>query len=146
MILTVKRTEIFIIKTKNMKRIFLNTLFILSMSLFIFACTEDEDKVDPNSINLALDATVSASSTFSGYSPDNVIDDNLSTELGPDHSWANDHSPSSNVTLPQWVALDFGSEKTFSRIELHAAWAAPFDSAPWPPARSARYVTVLGWC
>ncbi|MEM1137776.1 MAG: discoidin domain-containing protein [Bacteroidota bacterium] len=105
-----------------MKKTLVKGLFILSMSFFIFSCSEDDDEsIDPNSINLSLNATVSASSTFDGYSPDNVIDDDLNTTVGAEYSWSNNHSPSNDITLPQWIALDFGSDKTFSRVELYSS-------------------------
>lgn len=55
--------------------------------------------------NLALTATATASSTFSGYSAANVIDGNIDATLGPAYSWANNMS----TPLPQWLQLDFGA-------------------------------------
>ncbi len=64
--------------------------------------------------NLARTATVAASSTYPGYSPARVNDGSQSTALGGTDSWANN----ANTPLPQWVQLDFGVVKTFSRVEL----------------------------
>lgn len=65
--------------------------------------------------NLALAALASASSTFSGYSPARVNDGSQSTALGGSASWAN----AANTPLPQWVQLDFGTNRTFSRVVLY---------------------------
>lgn len=64
--------------------------------------------------NLARTATVAASSTYPGYSAARVNDGSQSTALGGAASWANN----ANTPLPQWVQLDFGVTKTFSRIEM----------------------------
>lgn len=65
--------------------------------------------------NLARTAIVAASSTYPGYSPSRVNDGSQSTALGGAYSWAN----AANTPLPQWVQLDFGVTKTFSRVEVY---------------------------
>jgi hypothetical protein len=74
----------------------------------------------PVTVNLALGAASSASSTYcSGtglncYFPSRINDGSASTVLGGFSSWAND-----DLGLPQWVQLDFGGPRTFARIELY---------------------------
>ena len=63
--------------------------------------------------NLARSSTPTASSTFNGYSVANVIDGNQNTAQLSNMSWAN-----VSGVLPQWVQLDFGANRTFSKVEL----------------------------
>lgn len=75
----------------------------------------------PNAVNLARNASTSASSTYtpgcSGglhcYSPTRVNDGDRRTDLGGFTSWTN-HSTS----MPQWVQLHWSSPITFRRVEL----------------------------
>lgn len=67
--------------------------------------------------NLARAALVSASSTYSGYSPQRVNDGDRSTNLGGAYSWCNTGYGSGYP--PQWLQLDFGTNKTFSRVDLY---------------------------
>jgi hypothetical protein len=64
--------------------------------------------------NLALAATVAASSTYPGYAPERVNDGNQSTALGGASSWSN-YGYGSGYP-PQWIQLDFGVNKTFTRV------------------------------
>jgi len=64
----------------------------------------------PPGINLALGKTASASSTYSGYSPSAINDEDISQW----YQWASDGSP-----MPQWVQLDLGSSLSFNRVELY---------------------------
>lgn len=63
--------------------------------------------------NLARSSTPSASSTFNGYSVANIIDGNQTTAQLSNMSWTN-----VSGVLPQWVQLDFGANRTFSKVEL----------------------------
>jgi hypothetical protein len=67
--------------------------------------------------NLALAATVSASSTYSGYSPARVNDGSRSTALGGSNSWSN--SGYGSGYPPQWIQLDFGVNRTFSQVVVY---------------------------
>jgi len=64
-------------------------------------------------VNYAREATASASNTdtANGYAAAKVNDGAATTDWS---GWATDGTP-----LPQWVELDFGSAKTFSRVELY---------------------------
>jgi NedA-like, galactose-binding domain/Pel9A-like, right handed beta helix region len=66
--------------------------------------------------NLALTATASASSSYSGYSPANINDGSENKTVGPTTSWTND-----SYTLPATVELDWSSAQTFSRIDLYTS-------------------------
>jgi len=79
--------------------------------------------------NMALGATASASSTYCTsspnqcYSPSRINDGNSSTALGGDYSWANNLG----AALPQWVELNFGSPRTFGRVELYTSQSYPIQ-------------------
>ncbi|MCU6708805.1 discoidin domain-containing protein [Paenibacillus sp. J5C_2022] len=64
-------------------------------------------------VNMAREATASASNTdtANGYSADKVNDGAATTDWS---GWATD-----GTALPEWIQLDFGSEQTFSRVELY---------------------------
>lgn len=82
--------------------------------------------------NFALQATVAASSTYPGYSPQRVNDGDRNTSLGGAYSWANN---SGGVNYPpQWVQLDFGVTKTFRRVVVYTSAGYPirdFDIQVW---------------
>jgi hypothetical protein len=65
--------------------------------------------------NLALTATASASSTYSGYSASKVNDGSEDTTVGPSYSWSN------TGAVPAWVELDWSSATSFNRIELYTS-------------------------
>ncbi|MBP2473101.1 hypothetical protein JOF53_001973 [Crossiella equi] len=84
--------------------------------------------------NLARAATTSASSSYPGYAPGKVNDGSRSTELGGEHSWSNADKFGPNGLLPQWVQLDFGVNKQFSRAVVHTTASYPirdFDVQVW---------------
>jgi hypothetical protein len=86
--------------------------------------------------NLALSAIVAASSTYSGYSPARANDGSQSTNLGGAYSWANAAYP------PQWIQLDFGTPKTFSKVVIYTSAGYPirdFDIEVW---NGSNWVTV----
>lgn len=64
-------------------------------------------------MNLALAATATSNSTYSGYSPSKVNDGDTSSALGGTNSWSNE-----NGGLPAWVQLDFGSAKRFGEVVI----------------------------
>jgi hypothetical protein len=99
-----------------------NTLFAqLLIILMISSCSDDSNDETLNTVNLAVGASTSASSTFSGYLASKINDGNKSTTLGGDDSWTNNHNPSASVTLPQWVELDFGKSISFSKVVLYTS-------------------------
>jgi hypothetical protein len=83
--------------------------------------------------NFALGATATAQSTYSGYSAAHVVDGDRSTALGQTTSWANDYNPPSTV-LPQWLEIDFGVDRTFSRVDVFTTASYPikdYDVTYW---------------
>ncbi|MBB6670108.1 discoidin domain-containing protein [Cohnella nanjingensis] len=64
-------------------------------------------------VNFAKGATASASNadTAGGYAAEKVNDGAATTDWS---GWATD-----GTSLPQWVQLDFGASRTFSRVELY---------------------------
>jgi hypothetical protein len=46
-----------------------------------------------------------------------INDGSQNTSVGGATSWTNDE----NVTWPQWVQLDWGTNKTFNRVELYTS-------------------------
>lgn len=95
--------------------------------------------------NLACGALAAASSTYAweGYSPARATDCDNNTSLGGPHSWAN----SAGVyppTNPQWLQVDLGVNKTFSRMVLYTSQGYPirdFDVQVW---NGSTFVTVGG--
>ncbi|HEX7152972.1 MAG TPA: discoidin domain-containing protein [Thermoanaerobaculia bacterium] len=87
-------------------------------SLRFYLCTIGGDG-HPGDNNFARSAIVAASSTFSGYSPQRVNDGNRSTALGGGTSWCNTGYGSGYP--PQWLQLDFGVNRTFSRVDLYTS-------------------------
>jgi len=125
--------------------------------------------------NLALSAIAAASSTYpyESYSAARVKDGSQSTALGGANSWVNADAYAPNGYLPQWVQLDFGVNKTFSRVVVYTTASHPiqdfqiqyFDGISWKvvdpvagivsgntaasvtrtfPAKTARLVRILG--
>jgi hypothetical protein len=68
--------------------------------------------------NLALRATALAQSTYGGYAAARINDGSRSTDLGGASSWTNAHQSAADGLLPQWIQLDFGSSKSFDRVDL----------------------------
>ncbi|HZC72125.1 MAG TPA: discoidin domain-containing protein, partial [Jatrophihabitans sp.] len=65
--------------------------------------------------DLALRASVTASSTYPGYAAEHVADGRTTTQLGGDHSWAN----AENSTLPQWLELHLAAPQAIGRVDLY---------------------------
>ena len=70
--------------------------------------------------NLARCATVTASSTYPGYSAQKTIDGSRNTTVGPSYSWVNQH-PNSGGRLPETLTYDLGSKKNFSRVVVYSS-------------------------
>ncbi|NUT99297.1 MAG: discoidin domain-containing protein [Saccharothrix sp.] len=91
--------------------------------------------------NFARTGIASASSTYPGYSPARVNDGSANTSLGGSYSWANNagtYPPNS----PEWVQVDFGVDKTFSRVVVYTSAGYPirdFDVQVW---NGVTYVSV----
>ena len=87
--------------------------------------------ISPNrEINLALGATASASSTFSGYAASHVNDNTTSTALGAATSWANDSvttTTGQHGLLPATLDLDFGATHTVTHATLYTTASYPIQ-------------------
>ncbi|MCP2163952.1 discoidin domain-containing protein [Goodfellowiella coeruleoviolacea] len=84
--------------------------------------------------NLARSALAVASSVFPGYEPGRVNDGSRDTSVGGATSWANADKYGPNGFLPQWVQLDFGTDKTFSKVVLYTSSGYPirdYDLQTW---------------
>ena len=93
------------------------------------ACTCD------TSVNFSLLATPSASTTYSGYDVKHINDGNPTTEETPAQSWTNVWP----VAFPQWVELDYPSERTVGRVEMYSSDGYPvmaYDIAYWDASTS----------
>lgn len=76
--------------------------------------------------NLAIAGVARASTTFPGYSASKINDGDNNTAVGGSNSWVNAHtSLPSNGRLPQWVQLDFGTNRTFSRVDVYTSSGYP---------------------
>jgi len=92
-------------------------------------------------VNLALQATASASSSFSGYAPSHVNDNTTSTALDPSVSWANESYFVCDAThcnqfgkLPAMLDLDLGAMGTMTHATLYTSNSLPiqdYDLAIW---------------
>ena len=70
-------------------------------------------------VNYAPQATVSAQSTYPGYSVLKIKDGSRNTTVGPSYSWANNHP--AGGTLPESVFLKFGTLKNIERIDIYTS-------------------------
>ncbi len=111
------------------------------------ATSTEDFTLEVRSVNYALTAVATASSTFVEYSVDNINDGDTSTAVGSEYSWTNDHS-SPEGKLPQWVELDFGVKKTFTKIVLYSSSGEhiiqDFQIQYWDGANWATIETVVG--
>ncbi len=71
------------------------------------------------SVNYALQATVSAESTYPGYSVLKIKDGSRNTTVGSSYSWANNFP--AGGTLPEGVFLKFSSLKQIDRIDIYTS-------------------------
>ncbi|HEX6291863.1 MAG TPA: discoidin domain-containing protein [Herpetosiphonaceae bacterium] len=86
--------------------------------------------------NLARSAIAAASSTYpyDGYAPSRVNDGSRTTTVGGAYSWVNADRYAPDGYLPQWVQLDFGTTKTFSRVVMYTSSGYPiqdYDIQVW---------------
>lgn len=87
-------------------------------------------------VNLARRAgvTATAQSSYSGYSPQHVIDGDRNTTVGPAYSWANAHASGVDGRLPQWLEIDLHTPRSFNRIDLYTSAGYPiknYDIEAW---------------
>lgn len=76
--------------------------------------------------NLAIGAVARASTTFPGYSASKINDGDNKTQVGGAYSWANAYNTlPTNGRLPQWVQLDFGTNRSFSRVDVYTSSGYP---------------------
>lgn len=71
------------------------------------------------SANYALQATVSAESTYPGYSVNRIKDGSRNTTVGPSYSWANNFPAGGK--LPESVFLKFSSLRSVDRIDIYTS-------------------------
>ncbi len=70
-------------------------------------------------VNIAPQATVSAESTYPGYSVNKIKDGDRNTTVGPAYSWTNNFPAGGRV--PESVFLKFNSLKNISRIDIYTS-------------------------
>ncbi len=100
-----------------------------------------------NSINYALQAKVSAESTFPGYSVGKINDGSRTITVGGAYSWANNYAAGGK--LPESVFLDLNNAKSISRIDIYTSSGYPLQnytiqSKASPGAAWTTLVTVTG--
>ena len=71
------------------------------------------------SSNYALEAVVSAESTYPGYSVQRIKDGSRNTTVGPSYSWANNYPAGGR--LPESVFLKFSELKKVDRIDIYTS-------------------------
>lgn len=104
-------------------------------------------QVTGGNVNLAIGATATAQSTFSGYSPARVNDGSRNTTVGGAYSWTNAHTSGTDGRVPQWLQLDFGVNKTFSRVDIYTSTGyimRDYDVQYWNGTSWVTLVTVTG--
>jgi hypothetical protein len=90
-------------------------------------------------VNLAPNAIASASSTFPGYAPAHVNDNDTSTDQDPARSWANNSHFACDAckqisVLPATLDLDFRVMRTISHATLYTSAGYPiqdYDVSIW---------------
>lgn len=93
--------------------------------------------------NLARNATITASSTYPGYSTARINDGDRNTALGESYSWANNR----NSSLPQYVTLDLPASSSIQRIDLYTTKGyvlANYDLQYWNGSNWVNLVQVTG--
>lgn len=70
-------------------------------------------------VNYSLQATVTAESTYPGYSVQRIKDGSRNTTVGPSYSWANNHPAGGK--LPESVFLKWSSLKTVEKIDIYTS-------------------------
>ncbi len=93
--------------------------------------------------NLARNATITASSTYPGYSTARINDGDRNTALGESYSWANNR----NSSLPQYVVLDLPASSSIQRIDLYTTKGyvlANYDLQYWNGSSWVNLVQITG--
>ncbi|MFB5268701.1 discoidin domain-containing protein [Paenibacillus enshidis] len=83
-----------------------------------------------SSTNLALGATITADSTYPGYSVTRINDGDRNTTVGGAYSWANDN----RTPLPQYVTVEMLKAASINRIDLYTSAEYPladYDLEYW---------------
>ncbi len=96
--------------------------------------------------NVALRASVTAQSTYPGYSPSNITDGDTNTAANPANGWSNSHLATTDGQIPQWVIIDLGAAFSISSFNIRTAKAweiSDFDielwtGAAWTPVQQIR--------
>ena len=107
----------------------------------------NELEVFESAPNLALNATATAQSSFSGYSPTRVNDGSTNTLVGGTHSWANGHTYTADGRLPQWLQLDFGQVEVLSKAVVYTSQGyeiKDYDIQVWTGSAWSTVVSVRG--
>ncbi|WP_433927621.1 thiol-activated cytolysin family protein [Sorangium cellulosum] len=106
-----------------------------------------ERPASPVVSNFARAATVTAQSTFPGYSTARINDGDLNTAVDGAVSWANAHTAAPNGVLPQWVDINFGAPRTFSEVRVYTSASLPirdYDLQSWNGSSWQTLVAVTG--
>jgi hypothetical protein len=77
------------------------------------------NQLSSTSVNYAPQATVTAESTYPGYSVQKIKDGSRNTTVGPSYSWANNFPAGGK--LPESVFLKFSSLKSVDRIDIYTS-------------------------
>lgn len=94
-------------------------------------------------VNLARQASVSAESTYPGYSVTKINDGDRNTTVGPSYSWANNFPAGGK--LPESVFLKFTSPKKINRIDIYTStgYALQNYTIQYRTATSAPWITLV---
>lgn len=100
-------------------------------------------QVSSTSVNYALQATVSAESTYPGYSVQKIKDGSRNTTVGPSYSWANNFP--ANGKLPESLFLKFSTLKTINRIDIYTSSGYELQNytIQYRTSTNASWVTLL---
>ncbi|MFZ5970930.1 MAG: hypothetical protein ACOYXA_05015 [Bacteroidota bacterium] len=103
----------------------------------------DVTQASSSNVNYALQATVTAESTYPGYSVQKIKDGSRNTTVGPSYSWANNFP--ANGKLPESVFLKFSSLKTIDRIDIYTSSGYELQNytIQYRTATTASWVTLL---
>ncbi|MFB5676324.1 discoidin domain-containing protein [Paenibacillus terreus] len=96
-----------------------------------------------SSTNLALGATITADSTYPGYSVTRINDGDRNTTVGEAYSWANDN----RTPLPQYVTVEMLKAASINRIDLYTSSGYPladYDLEYWNGSAWASLVKITG--
>ena len=96
-----------------------------------------------STVNYARQASLSAESTYPGYSVARINDGSRNTTVGPSYSWANNFPAGGK--LPESVFLRFSSLKTIDRIDIYTSSGYELQNytIQYQTALNAAWVTLL---